>query len=807
MGLVALIVILPAAAQQSPSATRSFSSTSVAAGADVTVTIAVANYGGFGRISETLPEGFAYKSSNLDDSQVNASGGQMVQFTLQGETSFTYIVTASSTAGSHSFSGELRDSDRNNHTVGGPSNVTVQAPPTGASPSATRAFSSTSLAAGADVTVTIAVANYGGFGRVSETLPSGFAYTSSSLDDSQVNAGGGQTVQFTLQGETSFTYIVTASSTAGSYSFSGELRDSDRNNHTVGGPSSVTVQAPPAGASPSATRSFSSTSVAAGADVTVTIAVASYGGFGRVSETLPAGFTYTSSSLDDSQVDASGGQTVRFTLQGESSFTYTVTASSTAGSHSFSGELRDSDRNNHTVVGPSRVTVQVPAGPASRSFSPSQVTPNGTVTVGITAAGYGGFGRVTENLPSVFTYESSSLDDSQVDASGGQTVRFTLQGETSFTYTVTAPGSTGTYTFRGTFRDSDRVDTAIGGAANVRVRAASTGGGGGGFGGGASTSQSPRFREGTEATRSVPENAEGGTLVGDRIGAFDNDSTTITYGLAGEDARIFVVNPQTGQLSVGTGADLDFEAKPTYSVTVQATDEARNQATITVTVTVTNVDEAGVVTLSPAAPVVGVMLTASLYEPDGNVTSVVWQWDRSLDQSTWLAAPGDGWTYTPAEADAGHYLRATVSYSDVHGTNRSAQAVTVNSVPLQPAPTATATAMPPAPTATATAVPPAPTVTATAVPPAPTATATAVPPAPTATATAVPPAPTATATAVPAPTVAPIIVTPTPEPPTPTATVAVEAEEGGFPVWAGVLLILAGLVVFGVVAFYFLSRR
>ena len=387
-----------------------------------------------------------------------------------------------------------------------------------------------------------------------------------------------------------------------------------------------------------------------------------------------------------------------------------------------------------------------------------------------------------------------------------------------FTYTVNASSTVGTYNFEGTLTDRDENDaqrnTTVGGATSVTVRIAtsSSGGGGGGFGGGASTSQSPRFREGTEATRSVPENAEGGTLVGDRIGAFDNDSTTITYGLAGEDARIFVVNPQTGQLSVGTGADLDFEAKPTYSVTVQATDEARNQATITLTVTVTNVDEAGVVTLSPAAPVVGVMLTASLYEPDGNVTSVVWQWDRSLDQSTWLAAPGDGWTYTPAEADAGHYLRATVSYSDVHGTNRSAQAVTVNSVPLQPAPTATATAMPPAPmppapTATATAVPPAPTATATAVPPAPTATATAVPPAPTATATAVPPAPTATATAVPPPTVAPIIVTPTPEPPTPTATVAVEAEEGGFPVWAGVLLILAGLVVFGVVAFYFLSRR
>ena len=371
MALVAVMgtllgVILPVAAQSGPSATRSFSSSSVDPGADVTVTIAVANYGGFGRVTETLPSGFAYKSSSLDASQVDASGGQVVKFTLQGDSSFTYVVTASSTAGAHAFSGELRDSDRTNHTVGGASSVTVKAPPAGQSPSATRSFSATSVAAGEDVTVTIRVANYGGFGRVTETLPSGFTYKSSSLDASQVDASG-QEVRFTLQSDSSFTYVVTASSTAGAHTFSGMLRDSDRNNHNVVGASSVTVKAPPAGQSPSATRSFSSTSVAPGADVTVTIRVANYGGFGRVTETLPSGFTYKSSSLDASQVDASqvdaSGQEVRFTLQSDSSFTYVVTASSMAGAHDFSGVLRDSDRNNHNVVGASRVTVRPRRGP------------------------------------------------------------------------------------------------------------------------------------------------------------------------------------------------------------------------------------------------------------------------------------------------------------------------------------------------------------------------------------------------------------------------------------------------------------
>ena len=72
------------------------------------------------------------------------------------------------------------------------------------------------------MTVTIEAADYGQAGGVTETLPAGFAYVSSSLNASQVNESG-QNVRFTLQDETSFTYTVTASSTPNSYTFSGNL--------------------------------------------------------------------------------------------------------------------------------------------------------------------------------------------------------------------------------------------------------------------------------------------------------------------------------------------------------------------------------------------------------------------------------------------------------------------------------------------------------------------------------------------------------------------------------------------------------
>ena len=107
------------------SATRSFSPATVAPGGRVTVTITVANYGLGGGVTETLPAGFSYVSSSLDSGQVNVTG-QQVRFTfLAGGTPFTYTVTASSVEGPHAFSGTLRDSERNDHTVGGASTVTV----------------------------------------------------------------------------------------------------------------------------------------------------------------------------------------------------------------------------------------------------------------------------------------------------------------------------------------------------------------------------------------------------------------------------------------------------------------------------------------------------------------------------------------------------------------------------------------------------------------------------------------------------------------------------------------------------------
>ena len=379
LGVVAVMGILPTYAQ-SANASRSFDSASVAPGGTVTVTITASDYGQAGGVTETLPTGFSYVGSSLASSQATELAGNQVRFTLQGDTSFTYSVTASDTPGSYAFEGMLRDFERDNYTVGGATMVTVTAPPSGPTPSASRSFSPTSVSPGGTVTVTITAADYGQAGGVTETLPTGFSYVGSSLASSQATELAGNQVRFTLQGDTSFTYSVTASDTPGSYAFEGMLRDFERDNYTVGGATMVTVTAPPSGPTPSASRSFSPTSVSPGGTVTVTITAADYGQAGGVTETLPVGFSYVDSSLDSSQVTELDGNQVRFTLQGDTSFTYTVTASETVGTYSFSGTLRDFDRNDLAVGGVNAIRVGSPPSPPSRPSPPSQPSPPTDVT-------------------------------------------------------------------------------------------------------------------------------------------------------------------------------------------------------------------------------------------------------------------------------------------------------------------------------------------------------------------------------------------------------------------------------------------
>ena len=185
---------------------------------------------------------------------------------------------------------------------------------------------------------------------------------------------------------------------------------------------------------------------------------------------------------------------------------------------------------------------------------------------------------------------------------------------------------------------------------------------------------------------SVAESAAGGTRVGSPVHAND-PGDTVAYRLSGTGASLFDVDGD-GQITVGSGATLDYETAPSYTLTVTATDTSNTTDTATLNISVVNVDEPGRVTLSSSRPKVGTGLTATLSDPDGATSSVSWVWDRSMDYgNNWTDIPGaTSISYTPVSTDAGALLRATASYTDPEGPDKSADAVSV--VPVSnPAPT------------------------------------------------------------------------------------------------------------------------
>ena len=113
----------------SHSALRSFSAPWVLPGGRLEVTIAVSDYGPFGQVVETLPEGFSYEGSDLSEAAV-AVDGQTVAFTLLGDERVTYTVAAPSAEGSYSFSGVLLDANKAEQAVGGDSSIRVGPEPT-----------------------------------------------------------------------------------------------------------------------------------------------------------------------------------------------------------------------------------------------------------------------------------------------------------------------------------------------------------------------------------------------------------------------------------------------------------------------------------------------------------------------------------------------------------------------------------------------------------------------------------------------------------------------------------------------------
>ena len=135
VGALALLAQPGVVEAQSHSANRTFQRTWAAPDGELRVTITASNYGAFGQVVETLPDGFTFKSSTLPSNQFEQEG-QVVRFNLFGDSSFSYVVTVPTREGQCAFAGVVRNVDRAERSVTGHTQFRVGPPPTPA-PTAT----------------------------------------------------------------------------------------------------------------------------------------------------------------------------------------------------------------------------------------------------------------------------------------------------------------------------------------------------------------------------------------------------------------------------------------------------------------------------------------------------------------------------------------------------------------------------------------------------------------------------------------------------------------------------------------------
>ena len=187
--------------------------------------------------------------------------------------------------------------------------------------------------------------------------------------------------------------------------------------------------------------------------------------------------------------------------------------------------------------------------------------------------------KATDLDGDTLTYTLGGDDAASFDiatSTGQLMTKAELDFETKDSYTVTVEVSDGK-------DDLGDADTAIDDTITVAITVTDV-------------NEAPEFASAT-TTRSVAENTAAGENIEEPVKATDLDGDTLTYTLGGDDAASFDIATSTGQLM--TKAELDFETKDSYTVTVEVSDgkddlgdaDTAIDDTITVAITVTDVDD------------------------------------------------------------------------------------------------------------------------------------------------------------------------------------------------------------------------
>jgi len=208
--------------------------------------------------------------------------------------------------------------------------------------------------------------------------------------------------------------------------------------------------------------------------------------------------------------------------------------------------------------------------------------------------------------------------------------------------------------------------------------------------------EAPVFTNGEAAHtfEEIPEGTDSPDLAVYTFAATDVEGDTVSYAMSGADASKFTL--ADGALSFQAAPDFEApgsaDGDNVYEITITAasgTGATVNRTPLDVTVTVTNEDDPGTITLSATQPRQGTALTATApSDTDGGVSGVTWKWESAASDNSDFSDDTaiteiDGATsasYTPVAGDVSRFLRATASYTDAHGSDKSASVISAQAV-------------------------------------------------------------------------------------------------------------------------------
>ena len=179
-------------------------------------------------------------------------------------------------------------------------------------------------------------------------------------------------------------------------------------------------------------------------------------------------------------------------------------------------------------------------------------------------------------------------------------------------------------------------------------------------------------------TFSVAENSAACTVVGTVVASDQDTGQSMSYAIiAGNTGNVFAIDATNGQLTVNTPSALNFESTPTFTLTVQVTDNAGipSSSSATITVKLTDVNEmpvfisAPTATPNPAGVGQVVAFNTAATDPDGQPLTYTWNIDGGTVTG---AAPKH------AFVTAGVYMVIVTVSDGLGGTATGAVTVTVN---------------------------------------------------------------------------------------------------------------------------------